>query len=285
MKILSFGEIVWDEYADKRCIGGAPLNFAAHAARCGAKAFLLSAVGDDENGKNTRRVLRKFAVDDRYVGEIVGERTGRCDVTLDQNGVPSYDLLENCAYDKIDFFEELKSESFDAFAYGTLALRSEFNRQTLLKIFQSGICGKKYCDLNLRAPFYNKETVRFCLENADIVKLSEDELIYAADAFVSERDKSTEGKMRSIAERFKNLQTVVATFGEKGSAAYERKTRSFTYCAAQKTKIVSTVGAGDSFGAAFLCAYLRGTGIEDCLKEGAKRSAFVVSHAEAVPEE
>ncbi len=33
MKILSFGEIIWDVYEDKKCIGGAPFNFAAHCAR------------------------------------------------------------------------------------------------------------------------------------------------------------------------------------------------------------------------------------------------------------
>ena len=30
MNVLSFGEILWDIYPDKKFLGGAPLNFAAH---------------------------------------------------------------------------------------------------------------------------------------------------------------------------------------------------------------------------------------------------------------
>ena len=45
MNILSFGEILWDIYPEKRRIGGAPLNFAAHMARHGHNTFMLSAVG------------------------------------------------------------------------------------------------------------------------------------------------------------------------------------------------------------------------------------------------
>ena len=50
MRILSFGEILWDVFPTEKKIGGAPFNFAAHAARLGAESYMVSAVGSDENG-------------------------------------------------------------------------------------------------------------------------------------------------------------------------------------------------------------------------------------------
>ena len=51
-KILAFGEIIWDIFPDKKCIGGAPFNFLAHSVKQGATAYLVSAVGKDEIGKD-----------------------------------------------------------------------------------------------------------------------------------------------------------------------------------------------------------------------------------------
>ena len=51
MKILSFGEIIWDIYDSGPVIGGAPLNFAANCAGLGAESYMLSAVGSDALGR------------------------------------------------------------------------------------------------------------------------------------------------------------------------------------------------------------------------------------------
>ena len=48
--------------------------------------------------------------------------------------------------------------------------------------------------------------------------------------------------------------------------------------------VVSTVGAGDSFGAAFLVSYLRSGDIDAALQKAVEVSAFVVAHKEAVPQ-
>ncbi len=50
MRILSVGEILWDVIGQTEHLGGAPLNFAAHAQKLGHEVFLLSAVGDDKRG-------------------------------------------------------------------------------------------------------------------------------------------------------------------------------------------------------------------------------------------
>ena len=53
MKVLSFGEVLWDVYTDGAVLGGAPLNFAAHTSIQGAESYLISAVGNDELGRKT----------------------------------------------------------------------------------------------------------------------------------------------------------------------------------------------------------------------------------------
>lgn len=283
MKILSFGEIIWDTYPDKRCIGGAPLNFAAHTVKSGATAYLLSAVGDDEAGEAAKKEMEKFGVQTDYIGVVAGKQTGKCNVTLDENGIPTYDLLNNVSYDYIPFAKKLQKERFDAVAFGTLALRSEFNRTTLKKLLEENRCGKVYCDLNLRAPFYDRPLVEFCFSSAHILKLNEGEIAYATKEFFL-TGKDIFQQVRSLVKAFKNLQTVVVTLGEKGAFAYEQAGDKITTVQPVPVKPVSTVGAGDSFGASFLVAYLQGETTERCLKKAAARSAFVVAHDGAIPD-
>lgn len=282
MNILSFGEILWDVYPNEQCLGGAPLNFIVHAKRNGANGFLMSAVGTDELGTVAKKAVRDLGVDDRFVAKLADKQTGKCIVSLDQNGVPTYRLLSDVAYDYIPFDERLKERNFDALAFGTLALRGVANRECVQSLINARIARWIYCDLNLRPPFYDKGSVEFCLQNANILKLSEDEVYTTADMFGISVEKKEE-KVRAIAAAFANLKIIVVTLGEKGSFAYESETDAITYSAAVETQVVSTVGAGDAFGSAFLTAYLSGEGVRECLQKGAKLSAFVVAHKEAIP--
>ena len=59
MRIVSIGEILWDVIGQNEHMGGAPLNFAAHAQKLGHEVFPLSAVGDDERRRRTLDRLRK----------------------------------------------------------------------------------------------------------------------------------------------------------------------------------------------------------------------------------
>ena len=101
MKILSFGEIIWDVYPHKSHIGGAPLNFAAHASKQGAESYLISAVGDDTLGEAALSELDKFRINREYVSVKSGKTTGKCTVLLDVNGTPSFSLDNKSAYDEI----------------------------------------------------------------------------------------------------------------------------------------------------------------------------------------
>ena len=282
MKILSFGEIIWDIYENERFIGGAPLNFAAHTVRRGAETYMLSAIGCDALGKMAKEQLRGMGIRTDYLSETE-KPTGRCLVTLDNDGVPKYEVIQGVAYEAIPLPTTLKEQEFSVLAFGSLALRTADNREIVEKIINEKICKTTYCDLNLRAPFYTCETVRFCLERANILKLSEDEFFYVKNS-LQIKEEQIQAVCRAIVAALPNLEILVVTFGEKGSCAYAKKNQQFVTMESESVNVVSTVGAGDSFGAAFLTEYLQGKDLQACLRAGTKLSAYVVAHKAAVPD-
>ena len=69
---------------------------------------------------------------------------------------------------------------------------------------------------------------------------------------------------------------MIATFGEKGSLAYDGE-RFYRGEITPAEKVINTVGAGDSFFAGFLNAYMDGNDIPRCMESGARQAAKVVS--------
>ena len=283
MKILSFGEIIWDAYPDKRHIGGAPLNFAAHMSKQGADAYLVSAVGDDLLGKEALEELDRFGIKNDFVSVKNGKPTGKCTVSLDSDGIPVFNLDKTSAYDEIEVSDKLLLCSFDAIAFGTLAIRNKKSRHALCEILSGGIANTVYCDINLRSPFYDSETVEFALESCHILKVSDTELDYIRSNVLLSEATDWEHLLTKLCERYKNLQIVLLTCGERGAYAYRSFNPKIYYRRAERVRVVSTVGAGDSFGAAFLSEYLSGKSIDDCLDKAIRVSAQVVSREEAVP--
>lgn len=287
-KILSFGEIIWDVFPDgDAVIGGAPLNFAAHAVKCGANAFLFSAVGADDLGKKATYALQNLGIRTDLVGESTLP-TGRCIVTL-KNGSPSYEVCRPAAYDTIPFSRDavdfINAEAFDAFCFGTLAAREPISRQTLQKTLAQCQFGKIFCDINLRPNCYDEESVKLCFENANILKISQEEepLLSVFPFYQSLCPKGLENQIDTFFQSYKNLELILFTKGEKGATVYQ-KDGTCVEIAPCPAKVASTVGAGDSFGAAFLTSYLSGASILDAGNRAARISAFVVSKKEAVPE-
>ena len=281
MKVLSFGEIVWDIYPSEKHIGGAPLNFSAHFAKLGGEAYMLSAVGEDDLGNSALSFLKEHGIHTDHVSVSQRKETGKCLVTLDGQGIPNYNLLRDVAYDEIPM-PDLHGADFDAFYFGSLALRSERNRETVSKILKENSFREVFVDINIRPPFVSADVIRFAAKNATILKISEEELPTVM-ALLFELKQDTTGSAKTIAEVFNNIKIILITKGENGSFAYDCKDNKITDCEADKVKVVSTVGAGDSFSAAFLYGFLLGKRIEDCLKSAAKISAFVCSKAEAIP--
>lgn len=284
MKILSFGEIIWDVYEDKKCIGGAPFNFAAHCARLGAQSYLLSAVGDDELGVEALKIARGFGIKDDYIQTVNGSQTGRCLVTLDKNKVPNYDIVKDSAYDYIQFDKDIENNNFDVFCFETLIQRSENNVETIKEILKKVKFKEIFCDLNIRKPFYSEKSIRLCLENASIVKISTEELPVVTNTVFGREITDCAEASKLISLNYKNIDIIIITLGSDGAYVYDSMNKKEYYHEGEKVRVVSTVGAGDSFSAAFVSEYLPGGNVESALDKAVKLSAYVVAHAQAIPE-
>ena len=286
-RILSIGEIIWDVFPDKSVIGGAPLNFAAHCALCGAESALLSAVGNDQLGKDALAALKKFGVSDQYV-KYASEPTGQCIGTLDQNAMPSYNVLQNVAYDNITVsdvdIESINKDGYDALYFGTLIQRDPVSRATVKTVVEKCSFEHIICDVNLRPDCFDVESVGLCLSSATVLKVSDEEepTLRALNGYLPKSD-SPEDIAKALCGKYKNLKTVIITRGKNGSFAYDAVTERMYEQSAVGGNVISTVGAGDSFAAAWVVNYLQGKPIEFCMEKAAERSGFVVSRVEAVP--
>lgn len=280
MKFLAIGEIIFDIFDGEAEIGGAPLNFCAHCAALGAESAIISAVGNDALAFVAIEKLRKFGVNTQYV-QTNDLPTGQCIVTV-KNGNPEYNVLRPAAYDKIHAADD--NFTADVFAFGTLIQRDGVSRNTVKLILESGFFKEIFCDINLRKDCYDEESCRVCLENASILKISDEEEPLLREFGFYKSGSTERDTVKSICESFDNIRLVLFTKGENGSIIYDSFENKFYDIPAEKAEVVSTVGAGDSYSAAFLCEYLKSGNITDAAKAGSKLSAFVVSHREAVPD-
>lgn len=280
--IASFGEIVWDVYPGEKILGGAPLNFAYFCAELGAKAKIISAVGDDELGKEALSLIEKINVDSGCVSICPNAPTGRVDVKMHDNGIPSYHIVSPSSWDFIDSSENTieAAKNSNAFAYGTLSQRSGESRAALKKILAAlpASC-LKICDVNLRAPYYTYEIVESSISGADILKINDDELeVLTAVLNLDGGDIQT--RAQTILERY-NLRHLLLTCGPKGYMVLSAN-EAPVFGGGGKIKIVDTVGAGDSFTAAFTVNILAGKNVEESARAADTLAEEVCSRRGAI---
>ncbi len=279
MKAMAFGEIVWDVYPENACLGGAPLNFAAHLARHGHEVYMLSAVGTDAYGERALAQIEQWGVHTDCVARLTDKETGKCMVTLNESGVPQYDLLENVAYDAIP---SATATAADVLYFGTLALRSEPNRVMLQQLLDTMPFEEVFVDVNIRAPFYSEESVRFAVEQATILKISDEELPVVAK-LLGIACEEPQAFIKQLTAAYPSVQCLILTCGAKGALVYHRAEDAMYTCASKPVEVVSTVGAGDSFSAAFMHMYGKREPIEQCAAYASTVAGFVVSNRDAVP--
>ncbi len=280
MNVVAFGEVLWDIQENKEYIGGAPLNFAAHFKKCGGTSWIITAVGRDELGNKTIEQIEKMGINTEFVSYSEKE-TGKCLVWLDENRIPTYNLLNNVAYDYIKK-PEMKGNPFDVLYFGTLSLRNENNRKVLKQIISENEFKDIFVDMNIRKPFYSEEVIRFAFNNATVLKISDEELSVVMGVLNKENLQPNDCA-KIISKEFKNVRIIIITKGDKGSYVYDCTANESYEIDAKKVEVVSTVGAGDSFSASFLAEYLSSGDIKKALSLATKISGYVVSNSEAIP--
>lgn len=279
-KIIGLGEILWDMLPTGKQLGGAPANFAYHVCRLGGNGWAVSAISDDELGREIKNTLSTKKLN--TILEEVNEPTGTVQVTLNAAGVPTYDITEGVAWDHIPFTERIGNlaKETSAVCFGTLAQRSPESRATIHKFIESMPAGSlKVFDSNLRQKYYDEKIISDSLRLADILKINDEELEIVSRMLCL--SGTSEERCRAISREF-NLKFVILTMGGDGSKVILED--SVHLSTPGKINIVDTVGAGDSFTAAFMLAYLRGESIEKAHTLATEVSSYVCTKAGAMPE-
>ena len=275
--VLGIGEIVWDCLPGKKALGGAPVNFAYHAQQLGADSYPVSAVGKDDLGAETLEACRSYGLRTTYLQQN-DLPTSRVLVRLDAQGVPKYEILEDVAWDALQATPEVLSlaSCADAVCWGSLAQRSEGSRAALLQILDAVPAGAmKVFDINLRQHYYSKEVIAASLERANVLKLNEDELPVVMDLLLLDG-------IPAIIQRY-SLDFLIYTCGARDSEVYGPDGL-LSHMDTPKVKVVDTVGAGDSFTAAFVASVLRGESPARAHAKAVEVSAYVCqSHGAIVP--
>lgn len=278
--VVCIGELLWDVFTDgSKKIGGSSTNASLHFAKQGLKTCLISAVGDDDDGIQLINNLTVKNLSTRLVQVKENLPTSRVNVKLDEEQNASYKIAENVAWDDIALTEgAIESvKNADAFVFCSLTCRRKTTRKTVSELAENARLA--IFDLNLRAPFYEIETIKLLLEKADVLKINETELSYLRENFKINADND-EGSLTEISKRF-GLKMICLTLGINGAMAlFDNQ---FYKQQGYKVKVADTVGAGDAFLASFVAGFLAGEKIPKILEHACLVGAFVTSKPGANP--
>ena len=276
------GEALWDVLPEGKKIGGAPANFAYHVKQFGLDSCAVSAIGDDPLGKElTERFDEKEL---SYQLDVVPYPTGTVLVELDAEGVPQYEIKENVAWDNIPFTEQLNRLAYEtkAVCFGSLAQRNVVSRETINR-FLDAIPEENdplvVFDINLRQDFYTKEVIQESMRKCNILKINDEELVIVSRLF-GYPGIDLENKCWLLLGKY-NLKMLILTCGINGSYVFTPGEVSFL--PTPKVEVADTVGAGDSFTAAFIANILKGKDVKEAHRIAVETSAFVCTRNGAMP--
>ncbi|UNY99937.1 carbohydrate kinase [Zhouia spongiae] len=279
IKGICFGEVLWDLFPDKKKIGGAPLNVALRMQSLGCKMSIISAVGNDSNGKSLISFLNKNGIDTKNIQLKNDFPTGKVTVTLNNENNASYSIDYPAAWDKIDSCRESEAaiENTDVIVFGSLICRDKVSRQTLLNILKTA--PYKVFDVNLRQPHYNFETLTTLMQQADFIKLNDNELLELS-GHLGSNEKDIRKNILFISEK-SNTNSVCVTRGPEGAVLYwDGK---FYSHPGYTVSVVDTVGAGDSFLGALITGLMQKTAPHTALDHACAIGALVASKEGANP--
>lgn len=279
--VVGIGEALWDVLPDGKKVGGAPANFAYHVSQFGIDSCAASAIGNDRLGDELNTTLEERGL--KTLMPSVAYPTGTVIVEVDQLGIPSYDIKENVAWDNIPFTPELESlaRRTRAVAFGSLSQRNIVSRSTI-NAFLDAMPDEdtlKIFDINLRQGFYTPEIICNSIEKCNILKINDEELVIISRLF-GYPGIDLQDKCWILLGKY-NLDALILTCGVNGSYVFTPGNVSFVET--PKVEVADTVGAGDSFTAAFTAAILKGKTIPEAHQLAVNVSAYVCTQAGAMP--
>lgn len=276
------GEALWDVLPEGKKIGGAPANFAYHVGQFGLDSCVVSAVGDDALGNEILENFNSKGL--KRLIEKVPYPTGTVQVEIDPAGIPQYDIKENVAWDNIPFTPELErlAKRTRAVCFGSLAQRNVVSRETIARFLDAMPKEEDNLvvfDVNLRQGFYTKDILCESMQRCNILKINDEELVTVSRLF-GYPGIDLQDKCWILLGKY-NLKMLILTCGVNGS--YVFTPGSVSFLPTPQVEVADTVGAGDSFTAAFIASILKGLPVTEAHRRAVDTSAFVCTQKGAMP--
>lgn len=280
--VVGIGEALWDLLPEGKKIGGAPANFAYHVSQLGLPSCVVSAVGEDALGSE---ILDNFSAKGLCTHiATVPYPTGTVQVEVDQVGVPQYVIREGVAWDNIPFTLDLKAlaQRTCAVCFGSLAQRATTSRETIGRFIDTMPRDEDSLivfDVNLRQGFYDKEILDQSMARCNVLKINDEELVIVSRLF-GYPGTDLQSKCRFLLQQY-DLRILILTCGVSGSYIFTPE--SMTYQPTPEVVVADTVGAGDSFTAAFVANIIKGKSVTEAHQRAVEISAYVCTQAGAMP--
>lgn len=280
---IGLGELLWDLLPSGRQLGGAPANFAHIASLLGNRSAVVSRIGNDDLGREARDRCSALSLDVSHLQIDPTRPTGIVNVKIDTLGVPEFEIVDNVAWDNIEYTSDLKqlATEADVVCFGSLAQRRDPSRTTIQQFLKAT---RERClrifDVNLRQNYYTPVILRTGFALSTVVKMNHTELpiVLAAIGLPSTDDEFADAEL--LLEHY-GLELVCVTRGAFGSILVNRKGRSDH--SGFRVKVADTVGAGDAFTATLAHGYRQGLAL-DAINEAANRmGGWVASQPGATP--
>ena len=266
---LIFGEVLFDCFPDGNSVlGGAPFNVAWHLQAFGMAPLVVSRIGDDDLGAHVESAMTDWSMSVVGLQHDSAHPTGSVDITF-VDDEPRYRIVEHRAYDYIEASALPATPEECLLYHGTLALRNPVSREALHTL-KARRTGTLFMDVNLRDPWWDRNDVLELVDDADWIKLNQDEL--------SQLGNGT-GDMRKQADEFlraHGLSGLVVTLGDKGAVAITDKGQSAEVLPAQQLSVVDTVGAGDAFTSVLITGLISGWPLEQTMQRAQAFASLIV---------
>ena len=278
-KIVCFGEVLWDVFPNNKIIGGAPFNVAYRLNSLGMEASIISSIGNDSSGELLIKEIEKNQINTSLIQKHPSLQTGEVKISIDEKGSANYKILSPVAWDEISTtklgFNKVKNSN--AFVYGSLSSRSEHSKKTLFELLK--IAKFKIFDVNIRAPHYSLETIKALINEANLLKCNEEELLSLSKSYGCKKNGLRE-RITFLSDKTETTSICVSR-GENGAILYENG--GFYEHFGYKIKVKDTVGAGDSFLATLISYRMQNFSIEKSLELACAMGALVCKYDGANP--
>ena len=258
MKVAAVGFSCMDVYEnlDKSYPTGNGVDFAVNLAKLGVETSVVSAVGNDDYGRETVKTLNRYHIDTSHL------QVNRGNTAVIKMSMIGNDRVHGDETEGVMANFSLRDEDFEFIKKHEYIHTDYFGRiYGLLPYFRKAGC-KVVFDFST---FLNDKDIALILPNVDY-------------AFFSCQDYNDSVRDFLVHAKQAGPKTVTATLGENGSLSYDGL--KFYQHGIVPVKVVNTVGAGDSYIAGFMYGIINGKSIPECQQLGAEISSKVIQNFE-----